>query len=113
MATSTLGTFARASLFTGILGLVACGIATDHSRPPERVATTAEALSTSYSISVTLPTGTSIVDTTVGASAGILLNSGDKVLGPIAAGGSAPVEVKGLGMSGSITSGGGVFADPL
>ncbi|HLK35739.1 MAG TPA: hypothetical protein VKU41_03230, partial [Polyangiaceae bacterium] len=77
------------------------------------MATTAEALSTSYSISVTLPTGTSIVDTTVGASAGILLNSGDKVLGPIAAGGSAPVEVKGLGMSGSITSGGGVFADPL
>ncbi len=112
MAKSTSRHLRRSAAFLGLVGLIACGTASDRSAEPELSATRAEALSlpVTYNINVTLPTGTSIVDTTVGASGPIALGPGDNVLGPTASAGGT-VEVGGFGTAAAITASGNVQVD--
>lgn len=69
----------------GLVGLLACG-ASDHASPEDVGSNTAAVTGgpTTYPINVTLPTGTSIVNTTVGAAGGIAYGPGDTIVGATA-----------------------------
>lgn len=91
-----------------VAALAACG--TKESGSLERLGTLREAVSTTYAFNVTLPAGTSITSTTVGAAGSILIGSRDNIGGLMASGAGA-VEVQPDGVIASLTTGGNVTLD--
>ena len=76
----------------------------------EKVASTSQAITAiSYTFNVTLPGGSSIVDSTVGSASTVSIASGANVLGPTA--GVGAIEIQPQGTAKALTIGGNVKLD--
>jgi hypothetical protein len=95
----------------GLAGLAACSPADTAKTSDEKVASTSQAITPgiSYTFHVTLPGGSSVVDTTAGSGSTVSIASGANVLGPTAAVGG--IEIQPQGTTEALTIGGNVKLD--